>query len=106
MAEACSETNSAPALDKSQEDFIKNCDAEFAHRYTEDDIDYKNLKETGFQNPPIVDPWFTKPKRNFNWDNKNRPDFRRNSNNGDRRDNYQGNKYKNQHNNNYRHRPY
>lgn len=110
------------ALTEDQEAFIKECEAEFADRYTEKDTDYKKLKEAGIGDPPVIEPWYSKPRRNFDWANrdkargdKRQEDSHRNRDSyrsGDssrqypnsRRDNYHNNKYRSHHD--YRSRPY
>lgn len=82
-------------LDDAQQLFIDECDKLFANRYTEDDPDYKKLSEDGIGDPPIVDPWYSKPRRNYNWsgqqrnyNQQRREGDRRNDRYDDRRDGY------------------
>ncbi|KAK7576178.1 hypothetical protein V9T40_012464 [Parthenolecanium corni] len=115
-------TTDSLALTEDQEAFVKECEAEFCDRYTEKDDDYKKLKEVGIGDPPIVEPWYSKPRRNFDWslkdkargDNRQEDSYRqRNSyrqgdsnrqHQNNRRDNYHNNKHRSYHD--YRSRPY
>ncbi|XKL61082.1 hypothetical protein PGB90_008139 [Kerria lacca] len=64
------DSNNSTSLDEAQLLFLENCEKEFADRYTEKDLDYKNLMESEIAEPPIMDPWYNKPKRNYNWNNE------------------------------------
>ncbi|PSN54379.1 hypothetical protein C0J52_11313 [Blattella germanica] len=54
------------ALTEEQKEFLSACEAEFANRYTDNDPEFVQYKETPCT-PPIIDPWYNKPRRNFDW---------------------------------------
>lgn len=56
-----------PDLDDRQKAFLERCEEEFTNRYSEEDSDYKKLLTEGVSDPPVVDPWYNKPRRNYNW---------------------------------------
>lgn len=66
MAETIN-TGIAFELTEKQLKFLENCEIEFNNRYTEEDSDYKLIEEVGIEPPPIVDPWYHKPRRDYNW---------------------------------------
>ncbi|XP_065223400.1 uncharacterized protein ZC262.2-like [Planococcus citri] len=82
-------------LTEQQQNFIDECEKLFANRYTDEDAEYKSISESSIGDPPILDPWYGKPKRNFNWsgrrDDRRRDDHFRN----DRRDDRRGDRYRN-----------
>lgn len=77
-------------LTDEQQNFIAECENLFANRYTEEDPDYKSILESSIGDPPIIDPWYARPKRQFNWsgrrDDRRRGDSFRNDHRDDRRD--------------------
>lgn len=77
-------------LTDEQKNFIAECEKLFVTRYTEEDPDYKSILESSIGDPPIVDPWYSKPKRNYNWsgrrDDRRRGDSSRNDHRDDGRD--------------------
>lgn len=82
-----SKENIPSLLNEKQQRFIDECEKEFVTRYTEADPDYKKVSDSDIGEPPIIDPWYCKPKRNFNWSGR-REDSRRNDRQDDRRDRY------------------
>uniref|UniRef100_A0A914W7D9 Uncharacterized protein n=1 Tax=Plectus sambesii TaxID=2011161 RepID=A0A914W7D9_9BILA len=60
----------------------------FLNRYTADDPDYAAIMD-GFSKPPCIHPWFSKPKRNFDYVNRRR-DWRDNDNRSGDSNRYQG----------------
>ncbi|XP_077279983.1 uncharacterized protein LOC143907223 [Temnothorax americanus] len=73
-------------LTSEQAKFIEECEEEFKDRYTENDSDFMKIKTQEPKRPPIVDPWYNKPrrhdwsrqnqnqnrdKRNHHWDRRN-----------------------------------
>ncbi|XP_012279416.1 RNMT-activating mini protein [Orussus abietinus] len=59
----------------SNQDFIAECEEEFAHRYSEKDKDFMAIYSAEPRKPPIVDPWYNKPRRpasEWNRQNQNR----------------------------------
>ncbi|KDR24417.1 hypothetical protein L798_05078 [Zootermopsis nevadensis] len=66
-------------LTEEQKQFLAACEAEFADRYTEVDQEFIQYKDR-VCTPPIVDPWYNKPRRNFDWSTR----FRRYQNWGSR----------------------
>lgn len=65
-------TNNAQELNESQRAFLESCEQDFANRYTSDDPEYEKLVNEGIGDPPIVAPWYTKPRRNYDWSNRDR----------------------------------
>lgn len=53
-------------LTEDQKQFLAACEAEFADRYTDTDQEFVQYKDR-VSIPPIVDPWYNKPRRNFDW---------------------------------------
>lgn len=47
-------------LTKEQEDFLQECETNFADRYTEKDADYIKIFNSEPKKPPIMDPWAEK----------------------------------------------
>lgn len=58
-------------LTEEQKQFLTTCEAEFADRYTEADEEFVQYKDR-VCTPPIVDPWYYKPRRNFDWSARGR----------------------------------
>lgn len=50
------------SLTKEQEDFLEECLLEFSDRYTDSDVEYKTAYETEIPPPPVMYPWFGRPK--------------------------------------------
>lgn len=44
-------------LSKAQLAFLRECEEEFKHRYTEADPEYRALLTKETENPPIIHPW-------------------------------------------------
>lgn len=58
MADSSSTTN----LTREQQEFLDECLTEFANRFTEDDEDYKKAYDRDITTPPIVSPWYGRPR--------------------------------------------
>lgn len=99
MAETTDSNATIFKLTEKQVEFLESCEKEFANRYTDEDPDYIIVKETGIEPPPIMDPWYNKPRRNYDWAGKQqgRNDRYRNQNSGDRyrHDQNSGDRYRN-----------
>ncbi|XP_029170890.1 RNA guanine-N7 methyltransferase activating subunit [Nylanderia fulva] len=74
------------ALTSEQTKFLEECEEEFENRFTEEDSEFIKMKMQEPKKPPIVDPWYNKPRRhdwsrqhqqqnhgrrNHNWDRRN-----------------------------------
>ncbi|KAF2894436.1 hypothetical protein ILUMI_11743 [Ignelater luminosus] len=55
-------------LTKEQEAFLDECLLEFSDRYTDADIEYKKVYDTGIPPPPIMYPWYGRPRLGGNRD--------------------------------------
>lgn len=44
-------------LSKEQQSFLRECEEEFKHRYTEADPEYRALLTRETDDPPIITPW-------------------------------------------------
>jgi hypothetical protein len=53
-------------LTEEQKQFLAACEAQFNDRYTDADQEFIQYKDR-VSTPPIVDPWYNKPRRNFDW---------------------------------------
>ncbi|XP_031333891.1 uncharacterized protein LOC116163901 [Photinus pyralis] len=53
---------SHPQLTKEQEAFLEECLLEFSDRYTDADFEYKKTYDRGVPPPPIMFPWYGRPK--------------------------------------------
>ncbi|EZA58188.1 hypothetical protein DMN91_011375 [Ooceraea biroi] len=53
-------------LTTEQRKFLEECEEEFKDRYTEKDNSFMNIKMQELKKPPIVDPWYNKPRR-YEW---------------------------------------
>ncbi|KAK7864428.1 hypothetical protein R5R35_000468 [Gryllus longicercus] len=62
-------------LTEEQQEFLRQCEEEFANRFTDQDEEFQKIKELPESIPPIVDPWYSRPPR---------ADWNRNSNRGRR----------------------
>lgn len=80
---------STEVLTKEQRKFLEECALEFSDRFTDSDLEYKKIYDTGIPPPPIMHPWYS---RNRMVQNRNRPGG---SQYNDNRERYE---------NNYRHR--
>lgn len=49
-------------LTSDQKKFLEECEIEFSTRYTTDDEDYKVIYENDIPTPPIMTPWYGRPK--------------------------------------------
>lgn len=89
-------------LTPEQKQLLAQCEADFADRYTENDPDY--MKAAACSNtPPIVHPWYTHAKRNYDWSNNRR------DRDGDRhgRDRWRGKSHRrDDHRSQHRNQPY
>ncbi|XP_011304418.1 RNMT-activating mini protein [Fopius arisanus] len=79
-------------LSEEQQNFLESCEEEFKNRFTDDDPDFVKFVETERQKPPIVDPWYNKPRRpQFDWRQGRRRDYdRRNNERSEKNDRYSG----------------
>ena len=59
-------------LTEEQIEFLTLCEEEFKDRYTDDDEDFMKIKSEEPKNPPIVDPWYNKPRNKYDWSRQNR----------------------------------
>lgn len=59
------------SLTEEQKAFIAECDEEFKDRYTDKDEQFMKLRTMESKDPPIMDPWYNKPPRNFDWSRQN-----------------------------------
>lgn len=99
----CESTVGSKGVSENLEAFVKECETEFGDRYTENDADYKKLKETGIGKPPIVEPWYSKQRRNFDWAKRARPDSNRHEDSHRQRDSSgQGDSSSSSHSNRHR----
>lgn len=64
-------------LTSEQKKFVEECEEEFKDRYTEKDDNFMKLKKQGPKGPPIVDPWYNKPRRQ-EWSHQHQTHGRRN----------------------------
>ncbi|KAJ8951860.1 hypothetical protein NQ318_019836 [Aromia moschata] len=57
----------AAELTENQLAFLEECNLEFSERYTDSDLEYKKVYDTGIPPPPIICPWWTHLRgRRFN----------------------------------------
>lgn len=49
-------------LSREQTQFLKECLTEFANRFSEEDADYKNVLNCEKISPPIIYPWYGRPR--------------------------------------------
>lgn len=80
-----------PALTNEQTKFLEECEEEFKNRYTEEDSDFMKIKTQEAKKPPIVDPWYNKPRRD-DWSRQQQHHGRRHHN-WDRRNNERNEKW-------------
>ncbi|XP_012225853.1 uncharacterized protein [Linepithema humile] len=64
-------------LTSEQKKFLEECEEEFKDRYTEKDNDFIKFKRQEPKEPPIVDPWYNKPRRQ-EWSRQHQVHGRRN----------------------------
>lgn len=57
-----SESDSECELTTEQKEFLEECLVEFANRFTEEDEEYKKAYERGITTPPIMSPWYGRPR--------------------------------------------
>ncbi|XP_063973223.1 RNA guanine-N7 methyltransferase activating subunit [Diachasmimorpha longicaudata] len=63
-------------LSEEQQSFLASCEEEFKYRYTDDDTEFMKYMNAESQKPPIVDPWYNKPRRpQFDWRQGKRKDW-------------------------------
>lgn len=62
------EMDTSSTLTEEQRSFLETCEQEFSSRYTDSDREYEQTNKSG--PPPIVEPWYSKPRRNYDWANK------------------------------------
>lgn len=46
--------------------FLEECEKQFKDRYTEKDNNFMNIKMQQLKKPPIMDPWYNKPRK-YEW---------------------------------------
>ncbi|XP_043275238.1 RNA guanine-N7 methyltransferase activating subunit [Venturia canescens] len=83
-------------LNEDQQEFLAQCEEEFAERFTENDKEFMKLKNETPRTPPIVDPWYNKPRRpHYDWSRQNREQGRneRRNHHSDRRNNDRNDRY-------------
>ncbi|XP_024945021.1 RNMT-activating mini protein [Cephus cinctus] len=68
-----------PSLTEEQKNFIAECEAEFQDRFTKNDEAFMKIHTSESSKPPIMDPWYNKPRRNFDWSRQNQNQNRRNN---------------------------
>lgn len=60
----------------SDDDVLSTYEEMFKHRYTDSDADYVKTLQAPLAPPPCVENWYSRPKRSFDWtqrqDNRNR----------------------------------
>lgn len=85
--------------------FLEECEIEFKDRFTENDIEFMKIKRAIPKKPPIVDPWYNKPRKQPYWGQQNQGHGSRNHNwerrsleRGDRYDRHDGKHYVHYHN--------
>lgn len=80
------------SLTEEQKAFIEECEEEFKDRFTDKDGEFMKLKGVEPKNPPIMDPWYNKAPRNFDWSRQNqRHDHEETRNQGLKRRHYRNN---------------
>lgn len=68
-------------MTEEQEKFLEECENEFKDRYSENDPEFMKVKKAIPKKPPIVDPWYHKPRRQpYDWGSQNLGHGRRNHN--------------------------
>ncbi|XP_032677572.1 RNA guanine-N7 methyltransferase activating subunit-like [Odontomachus brunneus] len=65
-------------LTSEQKKFLAECEEEFKDRYTEKDTNFMEIKRQVPKKPPIVDPWYNKPRRPYDWTRQNQNQNKRN----------------------------
>lgn len=55
-------------LTKVQEEFLDECLSEFSDKYTDQDLEYAKTFDEGVPAPPLIYPWFSRTRGNFNRD--------------------------------------
>ncbi|XP_015179992.1 PREDICTED: RNMT-activating mini protein [Polistes dominula] len=58
-------------LTEEQKRFLEECEIEFKDRFSENDVEFMKIKSATPKKPPIIDPWYTKPRRLPYWDQQN-----------------------------------
>ncbi|XP_014468614.1 PREDICTED: RNMT-activating mini protein-like [Dinoponera quadriceps] len=71
-------------LTSEQKEFLAECEEEYKDRYTEKDSSFMEMKDQVPKKPPIVDPWYNKPRRAYDWTRQNQ---NRRNHHWDRRNN-------------------
>ncbi|KAJ8940036.1 hypothetical protein NQ314_010867 [Rhamnusium bicolor] len=51
-------------LTKEQKEFLEECNLEFSERFTDSDLEYKKIYESGIPPPPIMCPWYLRNRYN------------------------------------------
>lgn len=68
-------------MTEEQKRFVEECEVEFKDRFTENDIEFMKIKSASPKKPPIIDPWYNKPRRQpYFWDQQNQGHGSRNHN--------------------------
>lgn len=71
MGSECDDIGSEPTLTNEQQEFLQLCEDEFADRFTEHDEEFRKVKALPESMPPIIDPWYSRSPRNFDWSRTN-----------------------------------
>uniref|UniRef100_T1HXY1 RNMT-activating mini protein n=1 Tax=Rhodnius prolixus TaxID=13249 RepID=T1HXY1_RHOPR len=71
-------------LTDDQKQFLAQCEADFAHRYSERDDEYTIVLQIGISRPPIIEPWRPKGSRNDRPPRDDRGYKRKRDDSGDR----------------------
>lgn len=92
-------------LTREQKEFLEECMLEFGNRFTDEDSDFKEALERDISTPPIVNPWYGRPRIITNRSNYRQ--FHQNRNDKDNRDyhnNFRRDRYRNDgHNKRFKH---
>lgn len=58
-------------LTEEQKEFLATCEEEFKDRYTDKDEAFMKIHGVESKKPPIIDPWYNRPRRNYDWTRQN-----------------------------------
>lgn len=59
-----SDENQEAGLTSEQERFLEECYLEFSERFTDSDLEYKKVYDSGVPPPPIMCPWYGRSRFN------------------------------------------
>lgn len=96
------ETMGNENLSPDQKKFLTECSLEFSDRFTDNDLEFMKILDSGIPPPPIVSPWYGKQR--FNNRDRDRPSGSYNNYRSRNRD-FNENNYRENHNRD-RYRPY